>query len=134
MTVEIMILNFNWLWTWQVTITTVRDTKLDMCKEHYLLVMKITEPHIGHTLFLSAMGLKESICTKRDSTCMHTQQSYNMYKAHHSRQIDDWWLFWCRPHPSVYDWYTADFHSLAQKYRVYEYTETILCSKFYCVS
>ena len=36
-----------------------------MCKEHYLVVMNITEPHIGHTPFLSAMGLKVSIWRER---------------------------------------------------------------------
>ncbi len=42
-------------------ITTVMDTKLGMCKEGYLAVMKITEPRIGHAPFLSAMGLKVSV-------------------------------------------------------------------------
>ena len=38
-----------------------------MCKEHYLVVMKLTEPHIGHAPFLSAMCFKVSIWRESDS-------------------------------------------------------------------
>ena len=57
----------RWLQKNKRGMTTVRDTKLDRYKEHYLVVMKSTEPHIGHAPFLSAMCLKVSICTKSDS-------------------------------------------------------------------